>query len=206
MSPRFIPHMDDVDGCPTDYMHTSLQGTVPQEGYQHQFYNIRIKGWYSRLELNAACRNAKLPPGHHIPEFGKYVEEGIGTRSNPLPSQSAKLKFSASQSRYWLEHGTQIMLSIFEKKGNVSYKTDAAWKSWLALVEVETAALAQRFIVPDDLIRLDELQLKHHTLYLKVKQYADSDKPKRMMRANYPVDIENTGTIQPLTTHLEPWG
>ena len=47
------------------------------------------------------------------PDFGKYIEEGA---AGDLPSTTAKVKFSASQTRYWLEHGTTIMETIFKQK------------------------------------------------------------------------------------------
>ena len=56
-----------------------------------------------------------------------------------------------------------------------AYKTDPAWLSWLALVEVETAAMAQSFTFPDSLVALDNLQLNHHKLYTEVKEYEGTE-------------------------------
>eukprot|EP00965_Chrysotila_dentata_P060466 2004104-Pleurochrysis_carterae.AAC.2 len=53
-------------------MHTSLQGTVPLEARLMQ-----IRKYYTRLELNAARLRYNWPAGHIVPEFGKYVEEGV---------------------------------------------------------------------------------------------------------------------------------
>lgn len=187
-----IPLLDDIDGISTDEMHTSLSsGTGAQEGYLQQYYNIRIKKYYNLNELNQEVKmtNPRLPPGVTIPEFGRYVKEG--TVGN-LPNPSQHLKFSASEIRHWLEHGTHIMESLFARKKITSYSTDSSWLSWLALVRVETAALGQAFD-PEAIIRLDDLQLQHHAAFLRVEAYSGTAKPKLFMRANYPVDIQNTG-------------
>lgn len=55
--------------------------------------------------------------------------------------------------------------------------------------------MAQSFDYPDSLVRLDELQLDHHRKYQAVKEYENTEKPKLYMRANYPVDIINTGPL-----------
>ena len=53
---------------------------------------------------------------------------------------------------------------------------------------------------PDgSIVALDDLQLEHHRLFLKVKEYEGTEKPKLMMRANYPRDIELTGPL--IRTH-----
>eukprot|EP00965_Chrysotila_dentata_P174315 5754506-Pleurochrysis_carterae.AAC.1 len=48
-----------------------------------------------------------------IPELGKYVEEGV---TGNLPSPTRRLKFTASQSRHWVEHGTVIMEGLLQRK------------------------------------------------------------------------------------------
>ena len=186
-----IPLLDDIRGISTDAMHTSLSsGTGAHEGYLLQYSNIRIKKYYSRLELNQEVSRTTLPPGVTIPEFGKYITEG--TTGN-LPKLSQHLKFSASEIRHWLEHGTHIMESLFARKKITIYRKDPAWLSWLALVRVETAALAQAFD-PASIIALDDLQLQHHSAFIHVPSYKHCGvKPKMLWRANYPVDIENTG-------------
>ena len=185
-----IPFLDDIDGISTDGMHTSLSsGTVALEAYLQQYHNIRIAKYYTRLELNQATAAAKLPPGVYIPEFGKYIEVGI---TGNMPNPAGHLKFSASEIRHWLEHGTHIQESIFERKKITSYKTNLSWLSWLALVRVETAALAHSFD-PEGIITLDDLQLDHHGAFKHVPSYKGAEKPKLYMRANYPVDIGNTG-------------
>eukprot|EP00965_Chrysotila_dentata_P045362 1506981-Pleurochrysis_carterae.AAC.1 len=60
--------MDWIRGVSQDAMHTSLQGTVPLEAGLMQYVLIRY-------ELNAARLRYNWPPGHRVPEFGKYVEE-----------------------------------------------------------------------------------------------------------------------------------
>lgn len=79
-------------------------------------------------------------------------------------------------------------------QGVTAYKTDPAWLSWLALVEFETAELADSFTKPS-IENLDKLQLKHHKLYFKVPEYTGSEKPKFFLRVNYPVDILYTGPM-----------
>lgn len=82
-----------------------------------------------------------------------------------------------------------------------AYLKDPAWLSWLALVNVETAAVAHSFTTGPhgSIVALDDLQLKHHTLFQKVKEYKNADKPKLMWRANYPCDILLTGPL--IRTH-----
>ena len=186
-----IPLLNNIDGCPHDHMHTSMSsGTVSHEGYLQQYNNICIEKYYTLNELNAEVKSAHLPPGVYIPEFGKYCEKGI---KGNLPKPHYRLKFSASQNRHWLEHGTTIMEGIFERKKITSYKNRPSWLSWLALVRVETSALAQSFAYPESLIRLDDLQLAHHEAFLKVPSYKNTIKPKALWRSNYPVDIDNCG-------------
>ena len=113
LSERFVPTMNYTTGTPTDDMHTSFQGTVPQEGYLLIFTFIRIRKYFTRLELEAARLAARLPRGVQIPSFRPYVEEGI---TGNLPKPAGRLKFTASQSRHWLEHGTGIIESILVRK------------------------------------------------------------------------------------------
>ena len=75
-----------------------------------------------------------------------------------------------------------------------AYQQDPAWISWLALVEVETFALRDGFL-PSDLLKLDDQQKTHLELFQAVPEYKDADKPKHWLRANYPIDIWNTGPL-----------
>ena len=105
--------LDWLEGNSHDYMHTSLLGPVGVETYLLHFVFIRILKYYTRPELNAYLRSYDWPPGHSVPEFGHYIEEGIiGT----LPDPQGKIKFTASQSRHWLEHGTQVTEGLLAKK------------------------------------------------------------------------------------------
>ena len=113
LAQKYIPFYDHIDGAPTDKMHTSYQGTAPQEGYLFIYYCIRIQEWFTRLELVKACQEADLPKGVSIPVLRKYVEEGI---KGGMPKPSGKLKFTASQSRHWVEHSRQIFEAIFCEK------------------------------------------------------------------------------------------
>ena len=95
-------------------MHTSLQGKVPLEAGLQQHVFIRIRKYYTRLELNEEKRAYQgFPPGHRVPDFGKYLEEG---RQGGGPKPDGRVKFTASQSLHWLEHGTAIMERIFKRK------------------------------------------------------------------------------------------
>ena len=80
------------------------------------------------------------------------------------------------------------------KQKNTQYKHDASWKSWLALVEVETYALRDQFDMAS-IRKLDQLQLAHIEKFQAVAQYSGAEKPKHYMRANYPVDIWHTGPL-----------
>ena len=80
------------------------------------------------------------------------------------------------------------------KQKNTKYKHDASWKSWLALVEVETYALRDQFDMAS-IRKLDQLQLAHIEKFQAVAQYSGAEKPKHYMRANYPVDIWHTGPL-----------
>jgi len=75
-----------------------------------------------------------------------------------------------------------------------AYQQDPAWISWLALVEVETFALRDGFL-PSDLLKLDDQQKTHLELFQAVPEYKDAEKPKHWLRANYPIDIWNTGPL-----------
>ena len=72
--------------------------------------------------------------------------------------------------------------------------SDKAWKSWLALVEFETMAARECFRVRD-ISALDELQMDHHSKFFMVREYEGCEKPKLLMRANYPVDVFHTGPL-----------
>ena len=58
-----------------------------------------------------------LSPGHRVPDFGAYVEKG-GPREKglPRPRPDGRAKFTASQSLHWIEHGTAVMIDLFESK------------------------------------------------------------------------------------------
>eukprot|EP00965_Chrysotila_dentata_P233731 6199755-Pleurochrysis_carterae.AAC.1 len=73
----------------------------------------RIRKYYTRYEINTARLLYNWPPGHIVPEFGKYVEEGV---TGNLPSSAGRLEFTASQSRHWIEHGTAIMERLLQRK------------------------------------------------------------------------------------------
>jgi len=108
-----IPLMDWLRGNSTDNMHTSWQGTVPLEAGLLIYVFIRRRAYFTRAELNAEVLMYKgFPPGVRIPQFGKYLEEGV---AGNLPSPTGRVKFTASQSRYWLEHGTSIMERLFKR-------------------------------------------------------------------------------------------
>ena len=143
-------------------MHTTLQGPAPLEVGLQQFVFIKVRGYYTRAELNAAKRARPVPPGacanmlnhtapcehfspydfyttvtcvlrvcvtcsvslspslspgHRVPDFGAYIEKG-GTRENglPRPRHDGRAKFTASQSLHWIEHGTAVMIDLFERK------------------------------------------------------------------------------------------
>ena len=98
LSNRFIPGIDWLHGCSQDNMHTSFcSGPVPQEGYLLIYTFIRIRKYFSRADLNSARLQYEYwPPGHMVPLFDKYVEEGV---KGTLPDPSAKLHFTAAQSR-----------------------------------------------------------------------------------------------------------
>ena len=108
-----VPHLDWLNGNSHDIMHTSLQGPVPLEIGLQQYVFIRVRKYYNRQELHAAKREYGLPPGASVPDFGVYIEEG---RAGNLPDFTGRAKFTAAQSRVWLEHGTSIMEIVFKKK------------------------------------------------------------------------------------------
>ena len=109
-----LPKLDWLNGNSHDHMHTSLLGTVTLEIGLSQYMFIVNRGYYSRLELNQTKLEYKgLPPGAQIPDFGKYIEEG---KAGKKPDPNGRAKFSASQARAWLEHGTSIMELLFAKK------------------------------------------------------------------------------------------
>ena len=112
-----IPLLDWLRANSHDVMHTSLQGTVPLEIGLSQFMFIVVRGYYTRLEINSMrLEEGALPPGVTLPEFGDYIEKGRGQGDQRRPQLNGRVKFSASQSRVWLEYGTGIMERLFEKK------------------------------------------------------------------------------------------
>jgi hypothetical protein len=117
-----IRGLDWLNGNSTDYMHTSLQGTVPLESGLQQYMNIRVHKYYTRPELNTARRKI-IPSAFMVPEFGKYIEEGA---TGNVPSPTGRVKFTASQSRHWLEYGTAVMESIFAEKALHPFSNAAA--------------------------------------------------------------------------------
>ena len=139
LAERYVPTSSYTTTTPTDNMHTSYQGTVPQEGYLLIFVFIRVRQYFTRLELEDSRINARLPPGVQIPSFRSYVEEGV---AGCLPKPAGRLKFTASQSRHWLEHGTQVMESILVRKvcrlgfafAPEGLRTACLLTSWITLV------------------------------------------------------------------------
>ena len=123
-----IRGLDWLNGNSTDSMHTSLQGTVPLEIGLQQYMNIRVHKYYTRVELNLARRKI-IPSAFMVPEFGKYIEEGA---TGNVPSPTGRVKFTASQSRHWLEYGTAVMESIFADKALHPFSNAAARYEQLA--------------------------------------------------------------------------
>jgi hypothetical protein len=41
-----------------------------------------------------------------VPDFGSYIKEG---REGGGPKFNGKVRFTASQTRYWIEYGTLVM-------------------------------------------------------------------------------------------------
>ena len=79
-------------------------------------------------------------------------------------------------------------------QGITDHMSDPAWKSWLALVEFETTA-SRESIQLGELPELDKMQMAHHKAFFNVKEYEGCEKPKLLLRANYPVDIYHTGPL-----------
>ena len=78
MSSRFIPLLDWLDGNGKDLMHTSYQGTVKREIALSVFVFIRVRGYFTRMELNEGKKAYfGWRPGQYVPNFGSYVEDGV---------------------------------------------------------------------------------------------------------------------------------
>jgi hypothetical protein len=69
------------------------------------------------------ARRKIIPSAFMVPEFGKYIEEGA---TGNVPSPTGRVKFTASQSRHWLEYGTAVMESIFADKALHPFSNAAA--------------------------------------------------------------------------------
>ena len=93
LSRRFVPGIDWLNGCSQDAMHTSfVSGPVAHEGYYLNYSFIRIRGYFSRKDLNdARLAYEHWPPGQMVPSFEKYVEEGI---KGTVPDPSGKFRNS----------------------------------------------------------------------------------------------------------------
>lgn len=96
---------------------------------------------------------------------GKKNKAGkeIGCRPNP----QGKMKWTASENRHWLEHGSRILVKLFESKGITAYRHDPVWLSWCALVDAHVAGFGD-FFTPQSLVELDDKLLLHHRLFNKV--------------------------------------
>ena len=81
-----------------------------------------------------------------------------------------------------------------QKVPRATYEKDPAWLSWLALVKFETMAAADSLQVAS-LLELDRLQMEHHKRFFAVREYEGCEKPKLLLRANYPVDVWYTGPL-----------
>ena len=98
MSSRFIPNLNWLDGNGKDLMHTSYQGTVKREIALSVFVFIRVRRYFSRLELNEEKKSyGGWRPGQYVPNFGAYIEDGV---AGTLPKPAAAAKFTASQCKY----------------------------------------------------------------------------------------------------------
>ena len=71
---------------------------------------------------------------------------------------------------------------------NTAYLNDPVWISWKALVEVETYALREQFLL-EDITALDDLMLDHQRKHALVTECKGKFKPKLLYRKHYPVDI-----------------
>ena len=122
-------------------MHTSFSsGPVPLEGGMKLFVFIALRKYFTLDDINNYMSNVyRWKPGQRVPNIGKYVLEGVGKGKERRPSPTGSLKFTASQSRHWLENSIPLLEGLFQLKGVTDYRTDNAWLSWKALVAFTTA-------------------------------------------------------------------
>ena len=72
-----------------------------------------MRKYYTLTELVDAQHAHVGPPGYHVPDFGKYIEDG---RVGGGPRLTGRAKFSAGQTRHWIERGTLVMEELFASK------------------------------------------------------------------------------------------
>jgi len=167
LSKEFMPHSDWLHNGSEDAMHDLLvSGPCQQEGRSSLYIFIQRRKYFTRDELNDVCKRHSWKPGTRIPAFGHYVVEGV---KGNLPEPAGRLRFSAGQTRHWLENSIIIFTKLFALKNIDSsiYKIDPVWISWVALVDMTLSALADHFN-DDDLNQLDDKILKHHDCFDKV--------------------------------------
>jgi hypothetical protein len=167
VSREFIPDSDWLHNGSEDAMHDLLvSGPCAQEGRSSIYIFIKRRKYFTRDELNAVCKSHHWRPGTRVPEFGKYVLEGV---DGTLPEPAGRLRFSASQTRHWLENSIIIFTTLFALKdiSPSTYEIDPVWISWVALVDMTLSALGDQFD-DDELERLDDKILNHHDCFDKV--------------------------------------
>ena len=185
-----VPHFSRCTMVPWDFMHVELEGTLKNELAAMLYYFLRHRpDWgFTLAKLNAALRKYSWPNGCSPPTFTMgYLDKG--TQGNQC-KKGCHVHMTSGDMLIFVRHSIDVLLPLI---GN---KSDPLWRCWLAHVKY-VRLLLKHSLTHGEVVELDRLIYRRHTLFLKCKEYGKRlFKPKNHFASHFPRDILNLGPVR----------
>eukprot|EP00965_Chrysotila_dentata_P036249 1207354-Pleurochrysis_carterae.AAC.1 len=92
MQPSLVPHFKASEISLMDRLHGEPYGLLAEEGHCLVFSMVRIKGWCTPDDINAAMTAYNWPPGHRPPNVHPSALKGT---KGTLPASGTSLRYTA---------------------------------------------------------------------------------------------------------------
>ena len=185
-----VPFFSRCTMVPWDFMHVELEGSLKNELAAMFYYFLRHRpGWGFTLDkVNAALRKYAWPSGCSPPTFSSgYLHKG--TTSGKCKT-GCHVHMTAGDLLIFVRHSVDVLLPLI---GDTS---DPLWLCWLAHVDY-IRLLLKHSLTHDEVLELDRLIYRHHTLFLECTEYgARMFKPKNHFASHFARDILNLGPVR----------
>lgn len=177
------PHLQLLD-LPFDGLHLFPDGLLRSEGAWLFYVLIKMKLDINKVnERVKACKG--LPRDVRIPPLHSKLKNG---KAGGTPRSAAVLRMTGSQCM----HFALFSLEILDPLLTPEMRSSPAWASWVALVEL-WSVVVQHKLVAADIERIDELQVKHSTLFDQVPEYNGLKRPKHHFLTHLAQDVWRFG-------------